>query len=360
MGLRRLSRFSGGAFRFTSLVCAAALMAGELSGAGFRVFAADASTAASGFPAPLGAARAVVAACAATASGCDPAALPIDSQLRAADGRGFRASWTWLREAVGKAKESSAGERAETMRQARGQLDEMALEAGERPSTLRAEVFDRAKPVLANILAQGEFQADAGPTWLDRQIARLQDWFLRLLLGMDRVGTHNPWIAPLVEWTCFLLAAGGLLFFVRRSLARQALRIALGEGAGRVQFGGRDATDWAQLAKVSGSAGDWRAGVHHLYWAAIVSLEGRRAWRPNPTRTPREYLRLLPPGLQAQRALQQLTRLFEQVWYGHETANEAAFRAAEVSFEAIRTAEVPRNGAERPRSDAGTATVGAA
>ena len=337
------------------------LALGGSSGVACRAFGENASASAVGsFAAPVEAARAVVAACSASASGCDAGSLPPDAQVRAANGRSFRASWTWLREALGRAKKAPAAERAEVMRQARGHLDEMAAEASRSGSSLAARDFDRAKPTVTNILAQPEFQADAGPTWMDRQIARLQDWFLRLLLGMDRVGTHNPWIAPLVEWTCFLLAAGGLLFFVRRSLARQALRIALGEGALGAQFGGRDATDWAQLAGERGAAGDWRDGVHCLYWAAILSLESRRAWRPNPTRTPREYVRLLPPGSEVRRALRELTQIFEQVWYGHGTATEAAFHAAQMSFEAIRTANVQRQGAVGRRPDAGTAAVGAA
>ena len=160
---------------------------------------------------------------------------------------------------------------------------------------------------------------------------------------MNHLGEKIPWLAPLIEWSCFLLAAGGLVYFIRRSLARQALRIALGENAAAAQRNGRDTTDWARLAEERAAGGDWREAIHCLYWAVITSLEVRRAWRFNPTRTPREYVRLLSPHSPAQRALRDLTRSFERVWYGHGEATEAEFRSAQSNLAAIAAADLKRS-----------------
>jgi hypothetical protein len=91
-----------------------------------------------------------------------------------------------------------------------------------------------------------------------------------------------------------------------------------------------------------------------LYWAAIVLLEARRAWRHNPTRTPREYVRLLKPGSARQRALRGLTQVFERVWYGLREADAAEYARAREMYEALvaDAAETVAAG--------GVATVGAA
>ncbi len=115
--------------------------------------------------------------------------------------------------------------------------------------------------------------------------------------------------------------------------------------------------DWARLAEERAAAQDWREAIHCLYWAAIVALESRQAWRPNPTRTPREYLRLLRPGSEAQRLLRALTGLFERVWYGHGEIGEAEYRAAQASFAALSAADLRR--AEGTPAQTGTMAMGA-
>ena len=240
------------------------------------------------------------------------------------------------------------------MRAANAHLAEWASEVGGVANADEAARFGRERRAADTVLASGEFRAVDGPTWWDRQWARVQDWFLRLFSGMDRLGARNPWLAPVIEWGCFLLAAGGLVFFIRRSLQRQALRIALGGDVTAAGRTGRDSTDWARLAEEQAATGAWREAVHSVYWAAIAALEAKRAWRANPARTPREYVRLLAPDSKAQAALRELTRGFELVWYGQAEADEAMFRAARESFEAIKAVDLRRGG-----EYAGTASLAA-
>jgi hypothetical protein len=96
-----------------------------------------------------------------------------------------------------------------------------------------------------------------------------------------------------------------------------------------------------------------------LYWAAIVLLEARRAWRHNPTRTPREYVRLLKPGSARQRALRGLTQVFERVWYGLRGADAAEYARAREMYEAL-VADAGDNADSSAALRNGKATVGAA
>ena len=99
---------------------------------------------------------------------------------------------------------------------------------------------------------------------------------LRLFTGIGPTwGKRAPWLAPSVEWGCFALAAAGLLWFVRQSLARQALRISLSEGAaaGR-ERGDRHSADWARHgAGASRRRRLARSRSIPCYWAAIALME---------------------------------------------------------------------------------------
>ena len=287
-------------------------------------------------------AQAMVAACTASASACDPTRLPDPEHVEDRPGAGYRVSWQWLRDEIAAAKTGKPAERSAKMKAAQAHLAALAVQAGTGllPSP---DGFVQARKAANVVLARPEFRTSVeGPTWTERQLARLQDWILRLFSGMDRVGRRAPWLAPLIEWGCFALAVAGLLWFVRQNLARQALRIALSEGVALAGRGERDSADWARMAQERAAAQDWREAVHCLYWAAIALLEGRRAWRPNATRTPREYLKLLKPGSEAHRALRDLTRSFERIWYGHDIAGEQQYRASLDSYHALEASKAER------------------
>lgn len=313
---------------------------------------------ASAYANELAGAQRLVAACALTGAACDASAIPVDADVARAGGTTFRASWLWLREALAVAKGASPQERGNSMRLAAQHLVECAAEANS-PRQEGAAELPQAQAAAARILARAEFQAGPGPTWIDRKMARVQDWFLRILLGVSRLGAGNPWLAPLLEWICFLGAAGGLLLFVRQSLSRQTLRLSLGGSAAAAQGDSGQVADWARLAEESAAGERWREALHHLYWAAILSLETRRAWRPNPTRTPREYLLLLPSGSPAQRTLRELTRSLERVWYGHGEGTAPEFQAAKARLAEIQAADPTAGPRDVERRAARTPSVGA-
>ena len=78
-------------------------------------------------------------------------------------------------------------------------------------------------------------------------------------------------------------------------------------------------------ARSAAEQGAWREAVRLTYWCGIAWLETRGTWRPDPSRTPREYLRLLPAAHEHTAALRTLTNLAEHVWYGGAPAGAAQF-----------------------------------
>lgn len=194
--------------------------------------------------------------------------------------------------------------------------------------------FAHAQNAVNGILAGAEFQRPE-PTFWDRVKAKTVSAIIQIFLGIDRVTTQSPWVGRALEWLLFLAAAAGLLVWVMRTVQRQRLRVALGDEPAKSTAWARETEDWRRQAEQEAARGAWREAIHALYWAAIVHLEGRRAWRHNPSRTPREYVRLLKAGSAEQRELRGLTSALERSWYGQREANAAEFDAAKESFERL-------------------------
>jgi hypothetical protein len=203
-------------------------------------------------------------------------------------------------------------------------------------TTQQAE-FAHAHTAVEKILAGSEFQRPQ-PTLWDRVKAWTVSAIIRIFLGIDRVTTQAPWVGRALEWLLFLAAAAGLLVWVMRTVQRQRLRVALGDEPVKHSAWAREMEDWRRQAEQEAGKGAWREAIHALYWAAIVHLERRRAWRHNPSRTPREYVRLLKAGSAEQRELRGLTSALEQSWYGQRESNAEEFNAAKESFDRLADA----------------------
>ena len=279
--------------------------------------------------------QALVAACKASASACNAADVAEDVQVGAPDQAGsFAVHWEWLRQALKDADTKNAAKNAERvalMDKAATRLTEFNSELGGAP----ANNFMQARSEANAILARAEFQRTEKVSLWDRTVARFWHWVGRVFDGMAGLGAKTPWLGGLLEWGLFLAAAVGLVIFVFRSLSQQRLRVALSDGVALNTAWSRESDDWAKLAETNAAAGDWREAVHSLYWAAIVFLEARRAWRHNPARTPREYVRLLAPGSPQQTALRGLTQTLERVWYGFGEADAAEYQRARALFDGL-------------------------
>ena len=216
------------------------------------------------------------------------------------------------------------------------------------PASLPAQEFRRAQAAAQKILASTEFQREP-PTLWERIKEKIGEALVRLFVGIDRLTTASPWMGRALEWLLFVAAAVGLLIWGLRMVERQRLRVALGGAPLKTAEQVRERDDWRRLAEVEAAKGAWREAIHALYWAAIVHLENRRAWRHNPARTPREYVRLLKSGSTEQRELRGLTGALERSWYGQQEARAEHYQAARESLERLAA------GAEPSAANAGRA-----
>lgn len=287
----------------------------------------------------------LIAACAASAAACDGNDVGSDVQVEgvvngSASNRGFEEHWQWLRSSLDKAKSAQRDVRATLMSAASAQISDLARESEAAPDPQEAKAFQRARNRADEVLSQAEFQRASGPTWWERAKAWMADWIKRLFLGVAQVGVAAPWLGTLLEWISFVAAAVGLLFLLLRNITRQRLRVALGDATLQRSAWDRDADDWAVRAEQYAASSEWRDAVHCLYWAAIVSLESRRAWRHNPARTPREYVLLLKPGSAQQQSLNRLTQIFERIWYGVRDADAAVYAEARAMYERLSSGTI--------------------
>ncbi|MGA2903760.1 MAG: DUF4129 domain-containing protein [Candidatus Korobacteraceae bacterium] len=178
---------------------------------------------------------------------------------------------------------------------------------------------------LNEILSRREFRNVEGESWYDRLKYVVQRWLAQLL---DRilVSSAFPVVSRIVIWLLLAVAVVVAVFWVIRNYRQSNIY---------TTFTGSPETivakpwrDWQAEAQAAAQQGRWRDAVHLSYWAAISFLEGQGLWHPDRARTPREYLRLLPPDDAHRDPLQQLTRSFEKVWYGTDTATADTFAGA--------------------------------
>ena len=244
---------------------------------------------------------------------------------------GYTLRLDWLRAALTQAHGAKPEARARLMQEASDRLDqELAYLDAPAAETARARTQADA------ILSRHEFRSvDEGPGWWQLLLARFWAWLDRLLFNAAAASAHRPWIGITVEWTLLTAAVAGLLAYVFRALRKD--RSSATDGW-KPRFAPADEAknDWAALAEAAAAAGDWRAAVHALYWAAVGSLAASGRWRrtagsmagKTDTRTPREYLKLLEPASPQRGALAALTTLLERVWYAHHHAAEPDYQRA--------------------------------
>jgi hypothetical protein len=192
---------------------------------------------------------------------------------------------------------------------------EYADAAGPRPD-LRTAVQD--------VLSRPEFQRQSGEGWLER----LQEWIvdrIRALLnrlGVDGVAGRG--LAVVLAWTVAIgaLCALGVWLASALAAASRAVPVGLAQGQRRAV----PASALARQAMGALRAGDIREAVRYAYGAALRRMEEQGVWRLEQSRTPREYLRLLPQEDSRRAAVRDLTELFEQVWYANRIGDRTAQR----------------------------------
>jgi hypothetical protein len=275
----------------------------------------------------------LVEACKKNPAECDAKKVGDDERV---EGAGFQTRWSWLREVLSGAHNANEQDRQKHLQAATGRLDEdavLAAEAG--PQT--ADTFQHARKQADDVLSRPEFRTVTEASYWQREIAKFWQWVAEMFGGVSRFGKRSPWLVPLMEWSSITLACAGVLTWVFRTMQRQRLAVRI-ESSASSEIWQRESDNWAELARAEAVRKDWRAAVHCIYWATIVMMEGKKLWRQNRARTPREYLMLLEPGSAMQKTLRRLTQLFERIWYGLRPAAESDYASALILFEELRGA----------------------
>jgi hypothetical protein len=221
--------------------------------------------------------------------------------------------------------------------------DNVAMVSPADEAAREAAAFPHAREVADEVLRRPEFSRESENTWWERKKQAMMSGIARMFARVDRLSQSAPWLAKTLEWLLFGGAAVGLLVYLLRQMRRQRLHVSLGDGAVKAEAWTRESSDWAQRAEAYAQAGAWRDAVHCLYWAAIVLLESRRAWRHNPTRTPREYVRLLKAGSTQQQGLRGLTQIFERTWYGLRETDAGEYAEARSLYEGLTSSAAVAN-----------------
>jgi hypothetical protein len=170
---------------------------------------------------------------------------------------------------------------------------------------------------LDAILARPEFQRSARSRWLEEQRARLGNWLAQLFDRLTGSGLGGRALAITLAWILSIVALVLLVAWFVTMLTRRSRATALDLAASAPPRA--PARDWAMRALAAARAGDLREAVRCAYHAALSKLDEQGVWTVDDARTPREYLRLLRADDPRHPAVRDLTRQFEQVWYGHRT-----------------------------------------
>jgi uncharacterized protein DUF4129 len=239
----------------------------------------------------------------------------------------FEISSEWLRSELGEWKKQPKPETlswiVERLRLLRAQA-----EGYQRPPAVVAA----RQAELSKILADPEFNAVRGPSWLDRLKQRVANWFLSLLTRIFS-SSAIPTISDVVVYGLIGIAVLALAYWTFRTLRDNAGVETLLPGTMAVSS--KEWGIWMAEAHAAADAGRWKDAVHLAYWSGISYLETQGWWPPDRARTPREYVRLLPAASQHSPALRELTRTFEIVWYGTQPADAEAFSQTVAQLEKL-------------------------
>jgi hypothetical protein len=189
-------------------------------------------------------------------------------------------------------------------------------EADEDTDSVSRPKTEVARAALRTVLARSEF-SQRDQAQLGNEIRRrLQRWLLYLLdhLPISRGATAA--MSRVFAWIVGVGALIALAVYLYRMRLPQRMATSLA-----IDLPRPTSAEWAARAYAALRAGDTREAMHCGYHAVLFRLEEQGVWRVDDARTPREYVRLLPTQDARRAAFVDLTRRFEQTWYGSRVAD---------------------------------------
>jgi hypothetical protein len=179
---------------------------------------------------------------------------------------------------------------------------------------------------LQPIMQRPEFQWDQPPSPLqelwDQFWARVNKWL------NDLFGNGNGVEIPL-PGEAFSIGAGVVLLLILLYVFRNLFSDFFLEASARdEQMAGDElltAESALQKAKDISRGGDYRTAVRYLYISSLLTLDERGLMRFDRSKTNREYLRSVAAFPQLSVPLRDVIDVFDRVWYGFQSINEADF-----------------------------------
>lgn len=247
-----------------------------------------------------------------------------------ADGQRIDVSTAWITGALEEARKKP-GEWPARRAALSTRLDAIAQEIARVSGSADAPPdMERSRAAAATILAREEFQRNPSENALANLRRRITDWLVSMwdrYVG-NRFGTER--VASAVAWVTALSALVALSWWLIASLLRSTDRAGLSLTAPAARR--TSARAWAQQAA---AAADPRETVRCAYRATVATLEEEGTWRHDDARTPREHLRLLPVEHRRRPLFADVSRRFEDVWFGARTPTVDDTRAMLVRLQEL-------------------------
>jgi Domain of unknown function (DUF4129) len=222
---------------------------------------------------------------------------------------------------------------ADDLREAKRWLDAIAqqLESfSKAPMTSPAT----ARSTLSRILARPEFRGVHPPTAWELFRQRVAVWIGSLIERLFTFAAQHPTEGRILFWIVVVGAVGLLAAWIIRLWSGRDARFTLPRVDGAVRM--QSWMDWVRAAREAANQGDPREAIRCTYWAGVALLQERRVLPQDLTRTPREYLRLIPAPERAMAApLGDLTAGLERFWYAGQTAQPDDFEVSLKQLEAL-------------------------
>ncbi len=281
----------------------------------------------------------LVRKCKANTDACQPAAVG-SNEIVNVQGKDRLIDYGWLRDTLKAVTtpDAAAKSKAEEKKRVNALLDDalqrLRDDSAEASAIQKAggnlpAATPNARPVLQAVLASSEFHNLTQPSLWNKFWQRFFAWLDERMRALNGVGSPSRMLVRVLTYGSILVCVTLLVWWYVRQVRQQRIILAAG---GRVPHpSSASAVDWQQRlqqAQALAAAGDWRGGVHLIYWAAISRLEALGNWPADRARTPREYMQLLPASHRKRKDLVLLTRNFERIWYGHLPVQQDDFEDA--------------------------------
>jgi hypothetical protein len=244
----------------------------------------------------------------------------------------FRMSTGWLDDLL-RAFEMGAEERPALRRLMQARLSAMRGEAAALDQDSESSPADEAMTKLDEILGRREFGTLRETTAWQRFQLMVQEWMLRAIGWILRPIAGSGWTGRTLLWLAIAAAFVLAVLALRRAWMREPSESLFDPGG--LPAAGERWVSFRTKAAAAASRGDYAEAVRCAYWAGVLWLGDAGVWHTDLSRTPREYLRLLPDGHARSIPLAALTRRFEDVWYRRQSGSREDFQEAMTQLEAL-------------------------